>query len=608
MVISFESFNNPNESQLAEITQLNFRLGSKNFIGNQKLTFISYAQNFEDVMLRRAFKLVDKGFYIDVGANDPIVDSVTKAFYLAGWRGINIEPVGAWYKKIKQDRPDDINLQVALGARKGNLDFYEVVGTGLSTLKKSIAERHAQEHGFKIKNYKVSVVRLTTICAQHAQPDIHFLKIDVEGAEQSVLRGLDLKKIRPWIILVESTLPSTQTENFESWEHSLTERGYHHVYFDGLNRYYVADEHNELDAAFTSPPNNFDNFKRASEYSLEQRAQRLQKKWDAAKSSINEMDETAVRVATTMQNTEQQRQQLETKLQTLQVEAGRQDGKLREKEAKQQELLLSLMEKENKLLEVAATLADSRQQIGKLHVSLADSKERCQALKTTLQNTEQRRQQLETKLQAEADKRVNLLREKDDATDLLSNELSTANSKIDELYQLIHHWWSESERFNEELQTIYQSKSWPIIWPLRKLMQFFRWLLSLSIRLITLFMGLSKMAIRWLMVKSMAYALFRPGLKVRAMVWLRNHPTLEAKLRRLAQMHGLIAAQPDSLSMPDRPVLESPDPIPTSAGNATPASVVNLSHLSPEARYIYGELKAAIAQSAGGRTGNADSH
>ena len=43
--------------------------------------FVSYAQNYEDVMLWRALKHVKKGFYVDVGANDPKFDSVTQAFY-----------------------------------------------------------------------------------------------------------------------------------------------------------------------------------------------------------------------------------------------------------------------------------------------------------------------------------------------------------------------------------------------------------------------------------------------------------------------------------------------------------------------------------------------
>jgi hypothetical protein len=42
--------------------------------------FVSYAQNFEDVMLWRAFRDVEQGFYVDLGAQDPLVDSVSLAF------------------------------------------------------------------------------------------------------------------------------------------------------------------------------------------------------------------------------------------------------------------------------------------------------------------------------------------------------------------------------------------------------------------------------------------------------------------------------------------------------------------------------------------------
>lgn len=34
---------------------------------------------------------ISKGFYIDIGTNDPYFFSVTKAFYKIGWSGINIE-------------------------------------------------------------------------------------------------------------------------------------------------------------------------------------------------------------------------------------------------------------------------------------------------------------------------------------------------------------------------------------------------------------------------------------------------------------------------------------------------------------------------------------
>ena len=112
------------------------------------MSFISYAQNFEDVMLWRALKHIKNGFYIDVGANDPDGDSVTKAFYEQGWCGINIEPVSQWFEKIQQNRTRDINLNIAAGAQEGELILYEIPDTGLSTLEKGIAERHKKDRGY----------------------------------------------------------------------------------------------------------------------------------------------------------------------------------------------------------------------------------------------------------------------------------------------------------------------------------------------------------------------------------------------------------------------------------------------------------------------------
>jgi hypothetical protein len=79
---------------------------------------ISYAQNLEDVVLNRVFKSKPTGFYIDVGAHDPVEQSVTKYFHDLGWRGINIEPVRSSYWKFDKERPRDINLNLAVGARQ----------------------------------------------------------------------------------------------------------------------------------------------------------------------------------------------------------------------------------------------------------------------------------------------------------------------------------------------------------------------------------------------------------------------------------------------------------------------------------------------------------
>ena len=53
---------------------------------------LSYAQRFEDFHLWRCFGGQSGGFYIDIGAGHPVYDNVSFAFYLAGWRGICVEP------------------------------------------------------------------------------------------------------------------------------------------------------------------------------------------------------------------------------------------------------------------------------------------------------------------------------------------------------------------------------------------------------------------------------------------------------------------------------------------------------------------------------------
>ena len=248
------------------------------------MSFISYAQNYEDVVLWRALKHVEKGFYLDVGAWDPTIDSVTKSFYDAGWRGINIEPAQEWYTKLVTERPGDINLQAVCGDKDGSVDFYQVGGTGLSTLNKELASRSASENGFKVEHGLATMRTLNSICEEHQVQEIHFLKVDAEGAEDLVLKGLDLQKYRPWILLVEATTPGSQNENFSDWEPLLLGNGYLFAYFDGLNRFYVAEEHSALSVQLSIPPNIFDDFIRWKDLLTSQELVNLQSQVESIQS------------------------------------------------------------------------------------------------------------------------------------------------------------------------------------------------------------------------------------------------------------------------------------------------------------------------------------
>jgi FkbM family methyltransferase len=228
--------------------------------------FVSYAQNLEDVMLHRALHDVEQGFYIDAGAWHPELDSVTMAFYERGWHGINIEPSAHYFDLLQQARTRDINLKVALAAAIGSASFTEFPDTGLSTLDTEIAERHA-DAGFGSTQTEVSTTTLREVVRQHipsSQP-VHFLKIDVEGYEAQVLEGNDWDSFRPWIIVIEATEPLKVKPSFKEWEPILKSANYIFAYQDGLNRFYVADEHKRLLDRFSSPPNVFDGYITARE-------------------------------------------------------------------------------------------------------------------------------------------------------------------------------------------------------------------------------------------------------------------------------------------------------------------------------------------------------
>jgi FkbM family methyltransferase len=207
-----------------------------------------YSQFYEDYILGYVFKDQKSGFYVDVGANDPDKSSVTKYFYLAGWRGINIEPIPELVEKLRTSRPEDTNKGVAISDRPGELALYKgVEASGLSTLSPKIAASHRAK-GFVFTKIKIPVTTLNAVLDEHARdkPEITFLNVDVEGFEKQVLSSIDFKRYRPRVIMAESTAPLTEVATHQLWESILIGNGYIFAMDDGLNRYYVHSSQESL--------------------------------------------------------------------------------------------------------------------------------------------------------------------------------------------------------------------------------------------------------------------------------------------------------------------------------------------------------------------------
>ena len=205
---------------------------SKNItIGSQSINYISFAQQLEDLILFIFLYDVKKGFYIDVGANSPMTDTVTRNFYERGWNGINIEPLNEKYSLLIEKRKRDINLKMVASNKQGNVTLY--LNDQLSTFEKQFASGN--------KTQIIKADTMANICKKYVPKNtqIEFCKIDVEGAEPKVLEGYDFVNYRPKVFCMESYSPRYLWRTYKEFEPILFKNNYTFAYKHRINRYYI---------------------------------------------------------------------------------------------------------------------------------------------------------------------------------------------------------------------------------------------------------------------------------------------------------------------------------------------------------------------------------
>lgn len=179
-----------------------------------------HSQFQQDELLEQfIFKGFKNGFFIDVGAHDGV--SLNNTLYFEkqnNWNGINIEPIPSVFKKLTDNRKNCTNLNCAISLQNGTADF--LLNTGytemLSGLKENYDSRHLNRLTHENEQYsahteivKVPTRTLESICDEHDIKRIHYLSIDVEGAEFDVIRSINFDKIFIDVIEFESNYPDT---------------------------------------------------------------------------------------------------------------------------------------------------------------------------------------------------------------------------------------------------------------------------------------------------------------------------------------------------------------------------------------------------------------
>ena len=168
-----------------------------------RFIFKNTNNNENIVFLKKYFNNKKKGIYIDVGAYHPIRLSNTMFLYDKGWKGINIDISKKSIDLFNLVRPRDINLNIAIGYKNLFTKFY--FSKDLSPINSLDKKFFRQMTNKKIKTKKIEMVTLDSVLKKYIpRKKINLIDVDVEGNDLEVLKGLNLKKNKIELIMIEA--------------------------------------------------------------------------------------------------------------------------------------------------------------------------------------------------------------------------------------------------------------------------------------------------------------------------------------------------------------------------------------------------------------------
>ena len=164
---------------------------------------ISYSYGSVDLLLEHIFKNQSHGFYIDVGCQHPVMNNNTYLLYKKGWNGINIDLDKKNIDLFNFYRKRDLNINFAISSREGERDlFFYHDKSAINTVEKSVAN-YQRAQVKEIKKVKTKTLNSIIENSKFNNLTIDFVSIDVEGHELEVIKGFDLKKYKPKVVIIE---------------------------------------------------------------------------------------------------------------------------------------------------------------------------------------------------------------------------------------------------------------------------------------------------------------------------------------------------------------------------------------------------------------------
>ena len=162
-----------------------------------------YSFSGVDIVLKKIFYQQEKGFYIDVGCQNPIKNNNTYLLYKKGWEGINIDLDKDNINLFNSARPKDSNFNKAISSDTKNVELYFYhKKSPINTIDKKTSD-FQKAKVTSIKKINTDTLDNIILNSKYKNYTFDLLSIDVEGHELDVLKGFDLDKYSPKVIVVE---------------------------------------------------------------------------------------------------------------------------------------------------------------------------------------------------------------------------------------------------------------------------------------------------------------------------------------------------------------------------------------------------------------------
>jgi len=201
-----------------------------------------YSQHGEDFILDQMLQGQSNGYFVEVGCIDGLRFSNTLTFEERGWKGICIEAHADYIEPLRRNRPGSIVVHCAAGeADESDVAFYANLRGSLSSLDRSREQHFKDNYGEFFHGYSEQTVtksRLDTLFDLYHVPEIDILSLDIEGYEVQAMRGLDLKRYRPRVMLIEVDSKAQEA----ALDTLILPYEYSKSVHVGSNLFYVADE------------------------------------------------------------------------------------------------------------------------------------------------------------------------------------------------------------------------------------------------------------------------------------------------------------------------------------------------------------------------------